>query len=552
MANPKQNFRFLERIDKIGTAEVSLSIDTSSKEIIVIKLIPKERLTGEDKENLKKNLKLIYKKKCPNIIRVINFKEINKTDYIFIEYCNGLDLKNYIGDKYPINEFHIQKIINQLLDAIEFIYSKNIIKKVLKLENILINFNKYPNKSENGELPPKYKYNDKLLDEDYTVKLADLGYSKPENDETEKKIYNDKLDLLSLGALAYELLTSCSPFSISEQLLPKSKNCSIEIISFINGLLQLKPEKRLSWEQIRNHPFLKEDPDNFYYISLEKVSGNENDNLLWKYYKAKYLNINIGEIGQKEGENTEFKEKCKEDEINKKKQEIEEKNAKAKKEMEKAELERKKKEEQQQKLINEENEMEMKKTVLIQQKQNNMNVSKELENVNLQLEKIKSDKEVVSDELTNTEEKISENKAIIENAEKSMNNLNNIKSEEDELKKLKQQNEENQKNIKELQEKLKILEEEKKRNEEAKKGEKEDKQTNENIENLKIKIFEYTKKKIETDKEIDLHKTILVTTKEKVDNYINSGSDNDDIGFVDYCSENYEIDIDYIREKFIN
>ena len=133
-----------------------------------------------------------------------------------------------------------------------------------------------------------------------------------------------------------------------------------------------------------------------------------------------------------------------------------------------------------------------------------------------------------------------------------MNNLNNIKSEEDELKKLKQQNEENQKNIKELQEKLKILEEEKKRNEEAKKGEKEDKQANENIENLKIKIFEYTKKKIETDKEIDLHKTILVTTKEKVDNYINSGSDNDDIGFVDYCSENYEIDIDYIREKFIN
>ena len=130
--NKKQNFKFLERIDKIGTAEVSLSIDSKSKEIIVIKLIPKERLSDKDKEDLMKNLKLIFKEKNPNIIRILNFKEINKINYIFIEYCNGGDLKNYIKEKYPINESHIQKIINQLLNAIEFMYSKNIIKKVLK------------------------------------------------------------------------------------------------------------------------------------------------------------------------------------------------------------------------------------------------------------------------------------------------------------------------------------------------------------------------------------------------------------------------------------
>ena len=548
MIPQKQKFRFLERIDKIGTAEVSLSIDTKTKDIIVIKLIPKERLTDQAKKDLKKNLMLIYKKKSPNIIRVIDFKEINKIDYIFIEYCNGGDLKNYIKDKYPINESHIQKIINQLLDPIEFMYSKNIIKRVLKLENILINFNRHSNKSENGELPPKYKYSENLLDEDYTIKLADLGYSNPEDDEAEKKIYNDKLDLLSLGVIAYELLTGCSPFNINEQFLPKNLNCSIEIISFINGLLQREPEKRLNWEQIKKHPFLKEASDNFYNINLEKVSGNENDNLFW--YKPKYLNLNIGEIGLKEAENKEFKEKCKEDEINKKQHEIEEKAAKAKKDMEKAELERKRKKEEQEKLNNEEKEMEMKKTVLIEQKKYISNVSKELENINLELEKIKSDKENVDEELKNKEEIISEKKAIIENAEKSINNINIIKKAEEELKKLKEDQDEKDNYIKELEEELKRLKEEKKKKEETKKGDEEDKKNDEIMKNLSQKLFEYIEKKKETEKNIDFNKTIIITTNEKVDNYINSGNDNDDIGFIDYCSEKYEIDEDYIKDLF--
>ena len=51
----------------------------------------------------------------------------------------------------------------------------------------------------------------------------------------DKESYN----ALSLGSIAYELLTNCSPFSKNEkdeQCLPKNLKCSIEIISFINGL----------------------------------------------------------------------------------------------------------------------------------------------------------------------------------------------------------------------------------------------------------------------------------------------------------------------------
>ena len=51
--------------------------------------------------------------------------------------------------------------------------------------------------------------------------------------------------------------------NISKQIysLPKNFKASIEIISFINGLLQYYPEKRLNWKQINSHPFLTKKVD---------------------------------------------------------------------------------------------------------------------------------------------------------------------------------------------------------------------------------------------------------------------------------------------------
>ena len=381
----EKDYRTLKNLDKIGLSEINLCVENKSKEILVMKIIPKEKLNDDDIKNLIINLKSIHdnKKNNPNIVEVKNIKGLKekKNIYIYLEYCNGGDLKNYIKDKYPLDEFHIQKIINQLINPIEFMYSKNIVQRILKLNNILINFDDYPIKYENNELHSKYEYYDKLLDEKFTVKIADLGYSKADNDNFKKD--KERYNALSLGSIAYELLTNCSPFSKNEkdeQCLPKDLKCSIEIISFINGLLQSNQEKRLNWENIKEHPFLKKNKDDFYFIDLEKISGKENNNSIWNLYKSKYLNINIDEIGQKQVENPEFKQKC-----------IEEK--------EKAIIKIKKEKEQEQ-LINEENEKQK--------------LFKNKENKEKQLEKEKKQNE----------------EPKIEKKEENLNKINIIKKDE--------------------------------------------------------------------------------------------------------------------------
>ena len=222
------------------------------------------------------------------------------------------------------------------------------------MKNILLNFDTYPNVPKNGNLPPKLKYSEKSLNKAFTVKIADLGYAKDLIKESEgatilgspmymspdivekytdqgkeDKKYNSSVDLWSLGVITYELLTGSAPFpgknceevfkSIKKGIyhLPKKLRPSIEIISFLNGLLQYYPEKRLNWQQINSHPFLTKNPNEFKYIDLELITDNEkeiemnsknSDNLLWILFKCKNLNMNIDKMNEKEVEKPEVKQ----------------------------------------------------------------------------------------------------------------------------------------------------------------------------------------------------------------------------------------------------
>ena len=208
--------------------------------------------------------------------------------------------------------------------------------------------------------------------------------------EKENKEYSFTADFWSLGAITYELLTGLPPFmgktseeifkSIQEGIytLPNNLNCSIEIISFINGLLQYYPGKRLNIQQIKSHPFLQKNPEEFQYINLvsnEKeqiiINSKGNDNLFWIFFKCKNINLNINKIDQEEiikpevkkiiENNTiinlDIKHASEEEETEKKReiQKIEDIIIKAKQDIQKAKLEKENQEKELEKLIINEN-----------------------------------------------------------------------------------------------------------------------------------------------------------------------------------------------------
>ena len=552
-----------------GDTSVYLAIDTKKNILTAIKSIPKSQMTDDAQKNFRRELQNLHNLQHPNIIKILEYLNNKTTNYIILEYCNGGNLGDYVRrymdiNKQPLNEFFIQKILRQIAPALEYMHSKNIIHRDIKLENILLNFNTYPNIPKNGRAPQALKFIEKSLYKDFSAKITGLNFSKdliqdnmgstilgtplymsPDmveraEDKSTKK-YNTSADLWSLGVITYELLTGSMPFSGKEikevfqhiekgiYTLPSKLKASIEIISLINGLLQYYPEKRLNWEQIKEHPFLTKNVQDFNYIDLELYSDGEknqveinskdsnSDNLLWIFFKCKQLEgVKMDKINQKEMEksplmnkldknkviNEEVRKATEQEKIEKEKEkeEINQMKKKAEEDKKKAELEKQKRQKEQEKLIEEENMLKSKKEKLIQENEKNKKGSEEnkkktneLKELEKKIEEIKNDKDNIGIKLQNIEQQIAENKKL-------------QKFSEDKIKQIKEKTNEN-KNYNELYKyEIKKLNEEKNNKyneiERLKKEEKEKrlkfKKEKEELEKKKNEISE-EKKKLENE-----------------------------------------------------
>jgi serine/threonine protein kinase len=466
----------------------------------------------------------------------------------------------------PLNEFFIQKILRQIAPALEFMHSKNIIHRDIKLENILLNFNTYPNIPKNGKRPQALKFSEKSLNKDFSAKITGLNFSKdliqdnmgstilgtplymsPDvverlDNKTNKK-YNTSADLWSLGVITYELLTGTTPFvgSKYEEVfqniekgsykLPKKLKPSIENISFINGLLQYYPEKRYDWEQIKQHPFLTKNVEDFNFVDLELYSDGEKkeveinsksgdkDNLLWIFFKLKGLEgVKVDKINQKEKEslpkidkkkviNEEVRKATQQEKIEKEleKQKIKKMKEEAIENKKKAELEKQKYQKEQEKLIKEENEINSKREKLIQENEKNKKGSEEntkktneLKELEKKLETIKKEKENMGQQLQKIEINIAEtekHKKFTEKKIKEMTKINDNNINDEKFKKeLKKLNEEKNNKFNEV-EKLKKEEE--------------------------IKQKQFIKEK----EELEIKKNVISEEKKKLENEVNKNNE---------------------------
>ena len=255
------------------------------------------------KKYFKNEISILQRLFHPNIIRLEDLKATLNHYYIIMEYCNGGSLNqclNRYKELYhrPFTEEIVQYIMKQVLSAVKFIHSQNIIHRDLKLDNILVNFLNQADYDSVNMLKTR-------------VKLIDFGFasSKDENEmystaigsplnmdplilkkfnagrvQTNDLYYDEKADIWSLGALCYQMLIGNSPFDaynmqelvakIEEGTYKVPTNLSREVVSFLNGMLQYDPKKRLTAENLSNHAFLTKNVSDFTRINTNMISRN--------------------------------------------------------------------------------------------------------------------------------------------------------------------------------------------------------------------------------------------------------------------------------------
>ena len=296
-------------LGKGSFGEVFLTQKNNSNEFYAAKRL--DRAFSEKPENMKRLTKEISILKAishPNIVKLIELKKTKTHIYIVTEYCNGGSLssclKKYMTAHHkPFPEEVVQYIMRQVVNALSFLHSKKIVHRDLKLDNILVIFPKEEDKISLNMMKAIVKIIDFGFATILRAAKANLTYTvlgtptnmEPhllKNMETKTRNeqgYDEKADIWSLGTLCYEMLVGRMTFAgkTIDELFRKVENGSYtlpinsskEAVSFINGMLQIDANKRLSAQELLRHDFLVKNIEDFQPIDTKqvenKITGNK-------------------------------------------------------------------------------------------------------------------------------------------------------------------------------------------------------------------------------------------------------------------------------------
>ena len=218
------NYMLIKMIEKFSLGEIYFSQKKGTGEPFAIKKISRNYI---DKQGLglstiiDKEFKLSQILAHQNICRYYGIFKNEKYYYIIVEYINGWTLSQCLEMYQQIHnasfsEQIVQYLMKQMIDAFILIHSKNIIHRNINLDNIMVHFNDENDKKNLNLLKAKIKIIDFGLalygDSDKTVLGSPLTMS-PEllrslvNLDNNKIVYDNKIDIWSLGAVCYEMLT---------------------------------------------------------------------------------------------------------------------------------------------------------------------------------------------------------------------------------------------------------------------------------------------------------------------------------------------------------
>ena len=281
MKETVENFILINMIGKFSLGEIYFSKKKGTEEIFAIKKIGRNYI---DKQGLSKiidkEIELSQSLVHPNICRYFGILKTENYYYLVMEYINGLALSQCLEmyqHKYnaSFSEQIVQYLMKQIIDAFKLIHSKNIIHRDINLDNIMVHFNDENDKNNLNLLKANIKIIDFGLaingDSDKTVLGSPLTMS-PEllrslvNLNNNKIAYDNKIDIWSLGAVCYEMLTGKTVYDAQslDDLVKKAEigtykipnNLSMESNSFLYNMLRYTPNQRLSADILAMHSFL--------------------------------------------------------------------------------------------------------------------------------------------------------------------------------------------------------------------------------------------------------------------------------------------------------
>lgn len=250
------NYKLTQKLGKGSFASVYKAVDERTGETVAIKVISIERIGNDQRlhQNLMSEIDIMknYKHSCICQLRE-NFSS-SKHISLVLQYCAGGDLQKFIRKTTRLSESVTRKFLVQLAAGLGFLHEKNIIHRDIKSQNILLS----------------------VASSDAQLKIADFGFAKHLEEAAmahsvcgtplymapevfDRREYDSKVDIWSMGCVVYEMLTGYPPFrgSNPHELfknirdaksldVPQDVAISEDMMKLLRNTLERDPAKRSS------------------------------------------------------------------------------------------------------------------------------------------------------------------------------------------------------------------------------------------------------------------------------------------------------------------
>jgi MAP/microtubule affinity-regulating kinase len=246
-------YKLLKTIGKGNFAKVKLAKHIPTGMEVAIKIIDKTALNQSSLQKLFREVRIMKQLDHPNIVKLYQVMETEQTLYLVMEYASGGEVFDYLVAHGRMKEKEARAKFRQIVSAVQYLHSKNIIHRDLKAENL-------------------------LLDSAMNIKIADFGFSNnfsvgskldtfcgsppyaaPELFQG-KRYDGPEVDVWSLGVILYTLVSGSLPFDganlkeLRERVLRGKYRIpfymSTDCENLLKKFLVLNPARRGTLEQI--------------------------------------------------------------------------------------------------------------------------------------------------------------------------------------------------------------------------------------------------------------------------------------------------------------
>ena len=276
---------------------------------VAIKIIDKTQLNPSSLQKLFREVRIMKHLDHPNIVKLYQVIETDKTLYLVMEYASGGEVFDYLVAHGRMKEKEARAKFRQIVSAVEYLHQMHIVHRDLKAENL-------------------------LLDADMNIKIADFGFSNefvpgnkldtfcgsppyaaPELFQG-KKYDGPEVDVWSLGVILYTLVSGSLPFDgqnlkeLRERVLRGKYRIpfymSTDCENLLKKFLVLNPAKRSSLDAIMrdkwmNISFEDDELKPYKVADADTLDPTRIDILVSMGYCKKEVEDSLGEMKKKIG-----------------------------------------------------------------------------------------------------------------------------------------------------------------------------------------------------------------------------------------------------------